>query len=128
MRLLPSCSEGFRRLAFVACIVTFLSVFGLLVKGYVDDIQAGRDLCAQIHLENESRCNGQSVSDKQACIDKADKGEVVCTKGAARTTAERFETWGIYAVVALVFAYFAALVVRILGWIAAGFGRRTTKA
>ena len=117
MRVLPTCSEGFRRLALIAALVTAPVMFAHWFINEGKRYQSEYALCGDIYLTESQNC---ALTD-HACTEVAFKQETACLKGLQTPFSDHLETWGLFAVGALLAAYFAALVVRTIGWVVQGF-------
>lgn len=117
MRVLPPCSEGFRRLAVVLAIVVGLGLFGFLMNDFGQRATDRYAICGDTYLAQiEAYPDAHSP-----CHIAAFKNEENCFALTRTGQGDRFETWGLYALASLLFAYAAALIVRTLGWVAQGF-------
>ena len=124
MRILPRCNEGFRRLSLVAAITAFLVVAGYWFNNDWEDWSNRQRSCnfsSQVETDNCPRS-----SDKRpdtACVANVKADYAQCSAWARPTSVDNIATIFLQIVGGLTAAYLMALIVRILGWIVAGFQR-----
>ena len=119
MKLFPACGEGFRRLSVVAGVVTCLLLFGWWVRDYSRENNQRLDICGQAYLTQIDSC--ASRMNPKDCGKMAFDEETRCYTSLRPKRTDIFTEWGLYAVGALIGAYFAALAIRTFGWTIQGF-------
>ena len=117
MRVFPSCGEGFRRLALVVALVTAPVLFGRWFTAEAKEVQFGNTICIDNYTAQVRNC----TVDEPSCRTTLKNEEEACFKNGQTPLSDHLKTWGLFALGALLGAYFTALAVRTLGWVVQGF-------
>ena len=124
MRLLPKCTEGFRRISIVLALSVGLGFFCKWVHEVNASTDALHNLCAETYVNTEDTC--YSKNDDATCIKNAEADLNKCF--ATPKITESLPYWGMFLIGAAFLAYLTALftriLVNILGWVRDGFTKR----
>jgi hypothetical protein len=126
LRLLPPSPEGFRRLAIVLSIATFLLMMGHWVR---DEQKAEGGLIAlesEHYMNQKQRCLDESAKfDVDACIEAAWQESGKTGQEIYRWHVENLPAWIMLSLFAGFCGFLTALCTRTVGWVALGFTKRT---
>jgi hypothetical protein len=119
MRLTPTCGEGWRRLSLVLSALIAIGVFYQLIQKYNEYLANVPLFCSSGYQARLDNCPKPGPS--QTCFDGAEKFLRTCMADAYPSLYQRLYEWGLRALVCVVVAFLMLYLVRLAGWIAAGF-------
>jgi hypothetical protein len=125
MRLTPACGEGWKRLSLLVAVLVAIASFWWFTQQYNEGLVKFRDSCEQMVAFQKSRCGPESID--KSCYDKADEFDRhVCSVGGYPGTSERTKQWSLRALYSLGMAVIGLYLVRVTGWIFAGFAKQAS--
>ena len=107
-------------MSLVAFIGVALFCFGKQVLDYGRTISNAQSICYQIYQDESGKCVDSSEGFK-TCTDNASASLHQCSFVNRPTTKTRIEEYSIEALLSLFAGYLVLLLIRTLGWVAAGF-------
>jgi hypothetical protein len=121
MRLTPACGEGWRRLSLVFAVLIAIATFGWFIQQYNDSLFHLRAGCEQFLEYQKGDCTRRASG--QSCYDHADKVFSICNADAWPSLYQRLPEWGLRVLYSFVISLFALYLIRLMGWIMAGFAK-----
>jgi hypothetical protein len=118
MKFFPACGEGVRRVSIVVALLVFIFLFGWWSYDHDRHVNFEDKLCYDIYEEAQNDCS--SHPDAPSCKERAYKEEGDCYH-AQTSLSITLSYWGLWSICGIFWSYLAALTVRTLGWVTAGF-------